>query len=412
MVRAQRVCTILGQVDFYPQMGGEFSDRQLVYVLVGLRVMHVLRDVCASAIQVATELMRSKMNDEILDALLAGFPLPSLAIDRTERIIAANIEALTLINQQARGQNYVTMLRQPALLDAIETTLTDGKARSTQYLSNDGAQDTAFRVSCRTVQGLGQGAAGVVLVSFEDMTDKEQAGQMRRDFVANVSHELRTPLTALMGFIETLRGAARNDPEAGARFLDIMQNEAERMNRLVGDLMSLNRVEGDERVRPTQSVVLNDILNSTLHTLQPLAREGDVTFETEFPDIPVTMIADGDQLKQVFTNIIMNAIKYGGSGGRVTLRMTESVREPVLRAPGVRIQIIDYGAGIDPIHLPRLTERFYRADDHRSRALGGTGLGLAIVKHIINRHRGRLRIESELGKGTTFTVILPIHEDL
>jgi two-component system phosphate regulon sensor histidine kinase PhoR len=352
------------------------------------------------------------MNDEILDALLAGFPLPSLAIDRTERIIAANTDALTLINQQARGQNYVTMLRQPALLDAIETTLTDGMARSTQYLSNDGAQDTAFRVSCRTVQGLGQGAAGVVLVSFEDMTDKEQAGQMRRDFVANVSHELRTPLTALMGFIETLRGAARNDPEAGARFLDIMQNEAERMNRLVGDLMSLNRVEGDERVRPTQSVVLNDILNSTLHTLQPLAREADVTFETEFPDIPVTMIADGDQLKQVFTNIIMNAIKYGGTGGRVTLRMTESVREPVLRAPGVRIQIIDYGAGIDSIHLPRLTERFYRADDHRSRALGGTGLGLAIVKHIINRHRGRLRIESELGKGTTFTVILPIHEDL
>ena len=158
MVRAQRVCTILGQVNFYPQMGGEFSDRQLVYVLVGLRVMHVLRDVCASAIQVATELMRSKMNDEILDALLAGFPLPSLAIDRTERIIAANIEALTLINQQARGQNYVTMLRQPALLDAIETTLTDGKARSTQYLSNDGAQDTAFRVSCRAVQGLGRGA--------------------------------------------------------------------------------------------------------------------------------------------------------------------------------------------------------------------------------------------------------------
>lgn len=118
------------------------------------------------------------------------------------------------------------------------------------------------------------------------------------------------------------------------------------------------------------------------------------------------------RLKQVFTNIIMNAIKYGGSGGRVTLRMTEIAREPVLRAPGVRIQIIDYGAGIDAIHLPRLTERFYRADDHRCRALGGTGLGLAIVKHIINRHRGRLRVESERGKGSTFTVILPIQEGL
>ena len=350
------------------------------------------------------------MSDEILNALLAAIPLPSLAIDGSERIIAANTDALTLIGQQAKGQNYVTILRQPALLEAIETTLADGMARVTQYLSNDGAQDTTFRVSCRAVQGLRQGGADVVLVSFEDMTDKEQASQMRRDFVANVSHELRTPLTALMGFIETLRGPARNDPESGARFLGIMQNEAERMNRLVGDLMSLNRVEGDERVRPTQIVVLNDILNSTLHILQPLARDADVTFETDFPDSPVSMIADEDQLKQVFTNIVMNAIKYGGSGGRVTVRVTESLREPVLRAPGVRIQIIDYGAGIDPIHLPRLTERFYRADDHRSKELGGTGLGLAIVKHIINRHRGRLRVESELGKGTTFTVILPIQE--
>jgi len=350
------------------------------------------------------------MNDEILDAVLAAFPLPSIAIDGTERIIAANTEALTLIGQQAIGQNYVTMLRQPGLIEAIETTLTDGMARATQYLSNDGAQDTTFRVSCRAAHCLGQGKAGIVLVSFEDVTDKEQAGQMRRDFVTNVSHELRTPLTALMGFIETLRGPARNDPEAGARFLDIMQKEAERMNRLVGDLMSLNRVEGDERVRPTQSVVLNDILSSTLHTLQPLANEAEVTFETDFPEVPVSMTADGDQLKQVFTNIIGNAIKYGGGGGRVTLRVAESAREPVLRAPGVRIQVIDYGAGIDPIHLPRLTERFYRADDHRSRELGGTGLGLAIVKHIINRHRGRLRVESELGEGTTFTIILPIRE--
>ena len=158
--------------------------------MVGQEDLDAIGDVFTIAIQVAAELMRSKVNDEILDALLAGFPLPCLAIDRAERIIAANTEALTLINQQARVQNYVTMLRQPALLDAIKTTLTDGMARSTQYLSNDGAQDAAFRVSCRAVQGLGRDIGGVVLVSFEDITDKEQAGQTRRDFVANVSHEL------------------------------------------------------------------------------------------------------------------------------------------------------------------------------------------------------------------------------
>ncbi len=350
------------------------------------------------------------MGDDILDVLLEAIPLPSLAIDRTERIIAANADALTLIGQQAKGLNYVIMLRQPALLDVIEATLKDGTSRSTQYLSNDGAQDTTFRITCRLAKGLNRGDSDFVLISFEDITHKEQANQMRRDFVTNVSHELRTPLTALMGFIETLRGPAHNDPEAAARFLNIMQDEAERMNRLVGDLMSLNRVEGAERVRPTQRLILNDILHSTVDGLHPLATEAKVTFDIEFPGDPVKIIGDGDQLKQVFTNIIANAIKYGGSGGRVTLKMNTSQRDPALRAPGVRFQVIDYGAGIDPVHLPRLTERFYRADDHRSRALGGTGLGLAIVKHIINRHRGRLRVESELGEGATFTVILPIQQ--
>ena len=367
--------------------------------------MHVLRDVCASAIQVATELMRSKMNDEILDALLAGFPLPSLAIDRTERIIAANIEALTLINQQARGQNYVTMLRQPALLDAIETTLTDGKARSTQYLSNDGAQDTAFRVSCRAVQGLGRDMAGVVLVSFEDITDKEQAGQMRRDFVANVSHELRTPLTALMGFIETLRGPARDDKKAQQRFLEIMEREATRMSRLIKDLLSLSRVESEERMRPTRMVDLASLVTSATMTLGPQARDNGVSLTVTGADEPIEVPGDADQLLQVFSNLIENAIKYGG--GQVQVDITLMERDPALRSEAVRIEVRDNGAGIDPLHLPRLTERFYRVDNHRSREMGGTGLGLAIVKHIVNRHRGRLRIVSEAGQGSRFIVVLP-----
>ena len=352
------------------------------------------------------------MGTDVLDTLLAAFPLPALAIDGTERIIAANTEALTLIGQQAIDRNYVTMLRQPALLDAVEATLQDGQPRKTQYLGNDGAQDTTFRVTVRAVAGVGRNAAGAAVLVFEDVTHVEQASQMRRDFVANVSHELRTPLTALMGFIETLRGPARNDQAAAERFLNIMQDEAERMNRLVGDLMSLNRVEGDERVRPTETVLLNDVLDSTLRTLKSLADEAGVTFDRAFNGDPVHLIADPDQLKQVFTNLVENAIKYGGTGGRVTVRMTKSAREPALRAPGVRVQVVDYGPGIDSVHLPRITERFYRADDHRSRALGGTGLGLAIVKHIINRHRGRLRVESTLGEGATFTVILPVASNL
>ena len=346
------------------------------------------------------------MKTVALEALLSAIPSPALAIDGSEYIVAANADALTVIGSGVQDRHYVTILRQPALLDAIETTLRDGQPRMALYLSNDGAQDTTYRVSCRAIES--EDAA--VLLVFEDMTSMETASQMRRDFVANVSHELRTPLTALMGFIETLQGPARNDIKAAGRFLEIMMGEAERMNRLVGDLISLNRVESDERVRPKDEVIVNDVLDSTLGALAHIAGNANVALEKEWEATAVKVPGDADQLKQVFTNLIENAIKYGGSGGKVTVRVTESDRDPALRGPGVRIEIVDYGAGIDPVHLPRLTERFYRADQHRSRALGGTGLGLAIVKHIINRHRGRLRVDSKLGKGSNFSVVLPTLE--
>lgn len=339
----------------------------------------------------------------LIEELLTALPLPALAVDGSERIIAANAEARTLVGQGIEGRNFVTILRQPALIETIEAVLRDSRPRTARFLSNDGVQDTTFQVSARVVP-----AARAIVLTFSDVTHLEQAGQMRRDFVANVSHELRTPLTALMGFIETLRGSARGDAAARDRFLDIMEGEAGRMNRLVGDLLSLSRVEGEERVRPREQVNLTEILCSVLRTLRPLADEASVALETDFDDSSVMITGDPDQLMQVFTNLCENAIKYGSAGKRVVVKMEALERDPTLRAPGVRVQVIDFGAGIDTIHLPRLTERFYRADSHRSRALGGTGLGLAIVKHIINRHRGRLRVESEPGQGAKFTVILPV----
>jgi two-component system phosphate regulon sensor histidine kinase PhoR len=190
-----------------------------------------------------------------------------------------------------------------------------------------------------------------------------------------------------------------------------MEDEAGRMNRLVGDLLSLSRVEGEQRVRPRDSVDLTSIMDSVLRTLSKLAQESDVVFDRAFGATPLTIPGDADQLMQVFTNLIENAIKYGSAGKRVTVRVETLDRDPMLRTASVRVYVIDYGPGIDEVHLPRLTERFYRADNHRSRALGGTGLGLAIVKHIINRHRGRLRVESALGKGAEFIVILPRNAD-
>ena len=339
-------------------------------------------------------------------ALLDAFPLPALLIDAEGRIAAANADAVGMLGNGLVGRSYVTMLRQPAVLDAIETCLNTQEPTSARYVASSGAQETLFSANCRGVTDLASFGSGV-LVSFQDETELEQAGKMRRDFVANVSHELRTPLTALLGFIETLRGPAKDDEAARARFLGIMENEATRMNRLVGDLLSLSRVEEGVRIRPTQDVVLSEILASTLHSLRPVADEAGVTFEREFGDTPSQVIADPDQLVQVFTNLIENAIKYGGTGGRVTVRLSYISRDVAVRGPAAKIDIIDYGPGIDPVHLPRLTERFYRADSHRSRELGGTGLGLAIVKHIISRHRGRLRVESDLGEGSVFTVILP-----
>ena len=230
---------------------------------------------------------------------------------------------------------------------------------------------------------------------------------MRRDFVANVSHELRTPLTALLGFIETLRHAARDDPAARDRFLAIMEREAGRMTRIVDDLLSLSRVEANERVRPRNQVVMSDIVLGTMADMAPMikASECEVNFEDRSNES--TIPADAEQLRQVVGNLLENALKYGATGKTIDVtleRLNESVGAI---AEGIRLSVRDYGEGIPPHHIPRLTERFYRVDSHRSREIGGTGLGLAIVKHIVNRHRGRIRIESTFGEGTEVIIILP-----
>ncbi|WP_101066526.1 sensor histidine kinase [Roseovarius salinarum] len=344
------------------------------------------------------------MSTEEISALLEAIPLPAVLIGQGERILGANRHTRGLLGEGIVGRHFITALRQPTVLDAIEACLSDHEPRKTRFLSSDGAQDTTFVVSCAFVETrLGSG----VLVCFEDITHFEQAGQMRRDFVANVSHELRTPLTALLGFIETLRGPARNDPEAAERFLATMQTEAMRMERLVKDLLSLSRVESEERVRPTDRVDLAQVLTSVQQSLQPLADEAGVTLTFAGTDQPAPMPGDSDQLHQVFTNLLENAIKYGGAGTQVTVDLETVSHEPALRGPAVIARVRDTGPGIAEVHIPRLTERFYRVDSHRSREMGGTGLGLAIVKHIINRHRGRLRIDSTPGEGTQFTVIVP-----
>ncbi|MCF8484843.1 MAG: PAS domain-containing protein [Rhodobacteraceae bacterium] len=341
--------------------------------------------------------------EAITKAMLTGLPLPAVIIGVDEKLRAMNAQAERFLGPAAMDRHHAMTLRQPEVQAALTSALREGRAGQARHVVQGPSQDSVYRMTATPLPG----GAGVLCV-FEDLSEAEQMGQMRREFVANVSHELRSPLTAVLGFIETLKGAAKDDPVARDRFLTIMEREAGRMNRLIHDLLHLSRVEADERVRPTERVDVNEIVQSTMTSLRPLAQASGVevildSAEGLGPKAWVVQ-GDADQLVQVFQNLIENAVKYGGSGGPVIVRMTP---DQLPKSAAVRVEVIDRGPGIDPLHIPRLTERFYRVDGHRSREKGGTGLGLAIVKHIVQRHRGRLSIDSAPGTGSTFCVILP-----
>ncbi|MGZ3216168.1 sensor histidine kinase [Paracoccus sp. T5] len=343
-----------------------------------------------------------------------------LAVDREARVIAANGLAGALLGSDLLDRPFVTVLRHPAIVEAVDRMLDpeagpapvpdpalptppNGVVTLRAQFAADGRDVLAEVTVAPLPSPFGPGAT----IALLDRSVAEEAEQMRRDFVANVSHELKTPLTAMIGFIETLRGPARDDARARDRFLDIMEREAARMNRLISELLSLSRVQSEERRRPSGDVDLPGLLQGVLTILAPRAQSAGVVIETSGLDQPLRLPGDADQLTQVFQNLIENALKYGGSGGMLRVSMARLAHEPMLRGPAWAVTVEDRGEGIEEQHLPRLTERFYRVDTHRSRAQGGTGLGLAIVKHIVSRHRGRLRIESRMGEGSRFTVILP-----
>jgi len=336
-------------------------------------------------------------------ALVSALPMPGVLVGPDGRITTANTAADGLFGMALAGRNSVVALRHPDLVDAVAAAISEGRSGEVRYRARNGSEDRHYRVS---IAPLGAGKRHA-LVLFADATAIEAADQMRRDFVANVSHELKTPLTALLGFIETLRGGARDDGAVRERFLAIMEREAQRMNRLVADLLSLSRVEDEERVRPRSPANLAVVVRRSLAALRANAEAAGVMLVAEGVEGACIVTGDTDQLQQVVTNLVENAIKYGRPNGTVTVRLHPASPDPGLGTLAVRLDVIDEGEGIDPVHIPRLTERFYRVDSHRSRASGGTGLGLAIVKYILNRHRGRLAIESRKGAGSRFSAILP-----
>jgi two-component system, OmpR family, phosphate regulon sensor histidine kinase PhoR len=359
-----------------------------------------------------TELHQKRVAaDRMRQALLDALPDPVLLVDAGGTIRRANGAAAELLGPDLAGRPLPLALRDPGLLGAVEGALAEGHGAQLN-LDLAAPARRAFGVHVLPVDLPGEGPHAVV--ALRERTEELMIERMRSDFVANVSHELRTPLTALSGFIETLRGPARDDAEARERFLAIMAGEAERMGRLIHDLLSLSRIELVEHQPPKDRVDPAACLRHVVGALAPQAERRGVMLELEIPDDLPPVCGDRDQLVQLFTNLIENAIKYGGGPDgpvRIEAHAIEAAAPGagvLTGRPALRVAVTDRGPGIAREHIPRLTERFFRVDAARSRGMGGTGLGLAIVKHILRRHRGHLAIASELGKGSTFTVYLPL----
>ena len=341
-------------------------------------------------------------------AVFNGLAEAVYVLNEDRCILIANSEAQNRFGKTFRGQDFVRVVRHPDCLAAIDQVLS-GDERSNTIIVLDSPVRATYNVTVTSL-GTGNEDGARAVVSFDDVSHVREAEQMRSDFVANVSHELRSPLTALSGFVETLKGAAKDDPDARERFLDMMEHEAHRMTRLIGDLLSLSLVEVNERVRPTETVDLASIINQVTATLGDQATDEGKTlrFDTQLSFDPVS--GDRDELTQIFQNLIENAIRYGARDTEIIIRIEKLDYHAGIAGPALAVSVRDRGEGIAPEHLGRLTERFYRVDASRSRDKGGTGLGLAIVKHILNRHRGRLLIASTTGEGSTFTVLLSADE--
>lgn len=359
-----------------------------------------------------------------IEPFILALPLPALLISNDAQIVATNSHAKSLFRfDTASPAVPMAMLRQPDLLAAAERVGQDGANERVEFTQHGDAEVWMAHIRPGP-------SKGSVMMVFEDLTAVRRAERARADFLANASHELRTPLTAIGGFIETMRGPAKDDKEAWEGFLEIMGQQTERMKRLVADLLSLSRIEFSEHRAPKNQVELGKLARDTSQALLPIAKEAGIQLQFDAPETEILAIADDHEIAQVIQNLASNAIKYARSDGDVrivvgvsdtmadaatasTQQFQAAPRALLLKpyasegAPAVWVRVTDNGAGIAESHLPRLGERFYRVDESRGGKIEGTGLGLAIVKHIMARHRGGLAVASLEGQGTAFGVWMP-----
>jgi two-component system phosphate regulon sensor histidine kinase PhoR len=368
-----------------------------------------LRRVAEAAERLATTLRlrgaEAAANASAAVRIVERLPDPLAVLGADARPLALNPAARALLGEG--GADLAALLRNPTLRGAVDRALAGAGTQTAEVTLPVPVERELLATVIQLDPPLADG--GRILLVLSDRTRERRLEQMRADFVANASHELRTPLTSLIGFIDTLIGPAADDREAQRRFLPIMAEQAGRMGRLIEDLLSLSRIELTEHTPPTGETDLAVLARRGAEALAPRLAARRITLDIAVEEGLPPVVGDADQLSQVLTNLLDNAVKYGREGGtvRLWLRRDGPGGEKARRRAGVALSVTDDGAGIPRVHLPRLTERFYRVDAARSRAVGGTGLGLAIVKHIVNRHRGLLEIESEEGRGSTFTIWLP-----
>ena len=338
--------------------------------------------------------------------ILDGLADPVILIDEHRIFVDGNSAAFEIVGDDARGQDLADAIDSPQIVEAVDRVL-QGEALQQGEAFIPSPVSRTYEIRVLDLSARNPNKAGWVMLVLHDVSSTKQAEKMRADFVSNVSHEMRSPLSTLLGFIETLRGPARDDLEAQERFLAIMEEEAKRMTRLINDLLALSKVEADEHIRPDMFIDIQKLLSEVVNILSVRANERDMCIKLN-PALSLPMVVgDKDELVQVFRNLVDNAINYGTAG--TTVQISAKCEEATPKAM-ISIAVTNQGEGIESKYLPRLTERFYRIDKGRSRATGGTGLGLAIVKHIVNRHRGRLEISSVSGESTIFTVFLPARD--
>ncbi|MEM9629942.1 MAG: ATP-binding protein [Pseudomonadota bacterium] len=384
--------------------------------LLACSAAFVPRRAAARRVQISTQRERRRMWPGTgMKVTVDALPTPCFVADGRGITRYVNASAQAAYEGVKPGDPLSFSLRAPSLLEAFDRVCATAGTERISWIEKV-PTETWYEAHIAPIympgssgQETGSRRPDFILVVIQDLTENRRLERMRTDFVANASHELRTPLASLTGFIETIQGPARNDPEAQDRFLSIMLDQAGRMRRLIDDILSLSRIELKAHVRPADVVDLSEIVRHTADALSPLAKEMNVEIRMQLPEEPVRLNGDRDELIQVTENLVENALKYG-SGGKF-VDVTLSGQEDASEGPSWLLEVRDYGEGIPREHLPRLTERFYRVDAESSRAMKGTGLGLAIVKHILTRHRGRLDVDSEAGQGATFKVKLPVLEN-